>query len=159
MCSTSATAASSSSTHSGSSFANGARIGLDPRHYADPVGIAVAPDDTVWVLDVVRSVVEHYAADGTVIGSFDPLADIPFVSGANSLAIDADGNLYVTLAGPLQVAMFEPSGRFVRFIGEGEFDEQPTHMAIDGNGRLFVTQGSIARDGPRASWPSPPTER
>jgi outer membrane protein assembly factor BamB len=117
--------------------------GLDPRHYADPVGIAVGPDDTVWVLDVIRSVVEHYAADGTVIGSFDPLADIPFSMGANSLAIDADGNLYVTLAGPLQVAMFEPSGRFVRFIGQGAFAEQPTHTAIDGNGRLFVTQGPL----------------
>lgn len=116
-------------------------FGDGPRAYTDPIGIAVAPDDTVWVLDNGRAVVEHYTADGTVIGSFDPTANATLTNGMNSLAIDRQGNVYVTMGGPLHVAMFEPDGEFVRFIGEGDFDEQPTHMAIDDDGRLFVTQG------------------
>jgi hypothetical protein len=30
---------------------------------------------------------------------------------------------------------------FARFIGDGAFSEQPTHMAMDAAGRLYVTQG------------------
>lgn len=116
-------------------------FGSRPYEFIDPVGIAVAPDGTVWILDDVRRVVEHYTADGTVLGSFDPFAPSPINNGANALAIDAAGNLYVSGVQPSQISVFDPSGRFVRFIGAGQFAEQATQMAIDAGGRIFVTQG------------------
>ena len=116
-------------------------FGDRPAEYIDPVGIAVAPDGTVWVLDDRRSVVEHYRPDGTVIGSFDPFAADPFNDGANSLAIDSHGNLYVSMFGPAAILVFDPTGKPLRTVGEGIFHEQAGDMAIDAAGRIFVTQG------------------
>jgi outer membrane protein assembly factor BamB len=116
-------------------------FGTGPGEFSDPVGIAAATDGSVWVLDDVRRVVEHDAADGTVLGSFDPFATVPVNHGADSLAIDPQGNLYVTIADPRKVAVFDPTGTFLRFVGDGVFDDYPTDMAIDATGRLFVTQG------------------
>jgi outer membrane protein assembly factor BamB len=123
-------------------------FGDRPGQYTDPVGIAVAPDGTVWVLDDVRSVVEHYTRDGEILGSFDPFALTPTNNGANSLAVDTKGNLYVSIVEPSKVAVFDPTGKFLRFVGDGDFVEQPTHMAIDPNGRLFVTQGPDRGEAP-----------
>ena len=133
-------------------------IGNRPGQFQDPVGIAVAPDGTVWVLDDKRSVVEHYRPDGKVIGSFDPFANQPVNGEANSLAIDAHGQLYVSEVGPPQIAVFDPDGTFVRFVGAGAFNEQAGDMAIDADGRVFVTQGP-ERGRRRVSWCSARTAR
>jgi len=116
-------------------------FGSGPGQFNDPVGIAVARDGSVWVLDDRRSVIEHYDAKGKVLGSFDPFAAWPGNDGANSLAIDANGNLYASMVAPSQVLVFDPTGKQLRVVGAGAFDEQPTNMAIDAAGRLFVTQG------------------
>lgn len=116
-------------------------FGSRPGEFTDPVGIAVAADGTVWVLDDVRSVVEHYTRDGTVIGSFDPFAHQPVNKGANSLAIDGHGNLYVSGVRPAGISVFDPSGTLLRVVGEAQFGEQAGNMAIDPDGRIFVTQG------------------
>ena len=108
----------------------------------------MAPDQTVWVLDDVRSVAEHYTPDGEVLGSFDPFATTPTNKGANSLAVDATGNLYVSIAEPLKIAVFDSTGTLLRFVRDGDFAEQPTHMAIDPDGRLFVTQGPERGEAP-----------
>ena len=116
-------------------------FGSGKGRFTDPVGIAVAPDGTIWVLDDTRSVIEHYRPDGTVIDSFDPFADQPINDGANSLAIDARGNLYMSTVSPAEVRVFDPSGKPLRAIGAGVFQDQAGDMAIDDAGRLFVTQG------------------
>ena len=116
--------------------------------FTDPVGIAVASDGTIWVLDDIRSVVEHYRPDGTVIGSFDPFAAQPINDGANELAIDANGNLYVSLVSPSQILVFDPTGTPLRVVGAGAFSEQAGKMAIDAGGRIFVTQGPQRGDAP-----------
>jgi sugar lactone lactonase YvrE len=117
------------------------RFGDSPGEYNDPVGIAVASDGTVWVLDDHRNVVEHYDRDGNVIGSFNPFASDPVNEGANSLAIDLEGTLYVSMVNPAKVLVFDPKGKLLRAVGAGEFTEQAGNMAIDGSGRLFVAQG------------------
>ena len=109
--------------------------------YSDPVGIAVAADGTVWVLDDRRSVVEHYDATGKVLGSFDPFASLASNDGANSLAIDRQGKLYVSTVAPSNVLVFDAKGTLLRSVGEGQFSEQAGNMSIDAEGRLFVTQG------------------
>lgn len=116
-------------------------FGGDPGKFNDPVGIAVAPDGTVWVIDDRRNVVEHYDATGKVLGSFDPFALMPSNGGANSLAIDADGRIYISSVAPSEVLVFDARGTLLATIGDGTFNEQATHMAIDGAGRLYVTQG------------------
>ena len=116
-------------------------FGNEPGQFNDPVGIGVAPDGTVWVLDDRRSVVEHFDGTGKVLGSFDPFASVPSNDGANSLAIDDKGNLYVSSVAPSKVLVFDPKGTLLRTVGEGRFNDQAGTIAIDGSGRLFVAQG------------------
>lgn len=116
-------------------------FGDGPGQFSDPVGIAVAADGTVWVLDDRRSVVEHYDATGKVLGSFDPFASLASNDGANSLAIDRKGNLYVSTVAPSNVLVFDAKGTLLRSIGEGQFVDQAGNMSIDAEGRLLVAQG------------------
>jgi outer membrane protein assembly factor BamB/sugar lactone lactonase YvrE len=116
-------------------------FGSDAGQFNDPVGIAVAPDGSVWVLDDQRSVAEHYDAKGRVLGSFDPFANWPSNEGANSVAIDSHGNLYVSMFGPAVILVFDPTGKPLRTIGQGAIKEQPGNIAVDAAGRIFVTQG------------------
>jgi outer membrane protein assembly factor BamB len=116
-------------------------FGSNPGQFNDPVGIGVARDGSVWVLDNRRSVVEHYDRTGKVLGSFDPFASLSSNDGANSLAIDAKGRIYVSSAAPSKVLVFDARGTLLRTVGDGDFDDQATHMAIDSAGQLYVTQG------------------
>jgi outer membrane protein assembly factor BamB len=123
-------------------------FGNGPGQLNDPVGIAVAPDGSVWIVDNRRQVAEHVDARGKVLGSFNPFASLSSSDGANSLAIDGKGNLYVSSAAPSKVLVFDRKGTLLRTVGDGAFAEQATHMAIDGAGRLFVTQGPDRGDAP-----------
>ncbi|HEY8437700.1 MAG TPA: PQQ-binding-like beta-propeller repeat protein [Candidatus Limnocylindrales bacterium] len=116
-------------------------FGSKPGQFNDPVGIAVASDGSVWVLDDQRSVVEHYDRTGKVLGSFDPFAKWPANEGANSLTIDAKGNLYVSMVSPSQVVVFDSAGTQLRVVGAGLFHDQAGNMSVDAAGRLFVAQG------------------
>jgi outer membrane protein assembly factor BamB len=123
-------------------------FGDRPKEYDDPVGIAVAPDGSLWVLDDHRSIVEHYTASGELLGAFDPFATEPVNGGANSLAIDSAGNLYVSGYNPNQVYVFSLDGTFIRAVGRGILSEQAGDMAIDAAGRLYVSQGPERGDRP-----------
>ena len=100
-------------------------------------------DGSVWVLDDRRAVVEHFDRNGKVLGSFDPFSNSPSNDGANGLAIDKAGHLYVSQIEPNQIAVFDAQGTLLRTIGgAAEFaSEQPTQIAVDANGRVFATQG------------------
>ena len=114
-------------------------FGDGPGQFSDPVGIAVAGDGTVWVIDDRRGVVEHYRPDGTVLGSFDAFANAIDNDGSNGLAIDAHDHLYVSQIAPNQVAEFGSDGKLIQVLGQGDFVNQPTQIAVDAAGRVFVT--------------------
>jgi tripartite motif-containing protein 71 len=128
--------------------------GSGPTQYLDPVGIVVGPDGRVHVLDDQRGVVETYDANGKVLGTFDAfVGGVKNFDGANSLALDAHGDFYVSTISPNQVQRFDPSGKATMTYGSpgsgaGEFREQPQGMSIDAAGRLFVTQGAQRGDRP-----------
>jgi outer membrane protein assembly factor BamB len=115
-------------------------FGDGPGQFSDPLGIAVGQDGTVWVVDDRRSVVEHYRPDGTTLGSFGAFSNMTRNDGSNGLAIDGKGHLYVSQLSPHQVTEFEPGGKPVQVFGAGDFRNQPTQIAIDAGGRVFVTE-------------------
>ena len=80
-------------------------FGDAPGQYQDPIWIAVGPDGTVHVLDVVRGVIESYEPDGDVRSS------IAVSKQAAGLAVDSDGNLYVGMANPTEVQRIDATGR------------------------------------------------
>jgi Pectinacetylesterase len=81
-----------------------------------------------------------------VLGSFDSHPDSAGgVNTANSLSLDAAGNAYVSNIDPFQIEKFDPAGNLVATIGapgseDGQFKGQPIAMAVDGAGRLFVSE-------------------
>jgi outer membrane protein assembly factor BamB len=120
-------------------------FGAGPGQFTDLIGIAAAPDGTVVALDEVRGVVERLTADGSVVQTFDAFPNARAGSGStNSMAVDADNNVYVSQLHPFQVTKFSPAGDVIQVFGADgpeRFSEQPGFMAIDNNGRLFVSQG------------------
>ncbi len=128
-------------------------FGDAPGKYSDPVGIAVGPDGNLHVLDDVRRVIETYDVEGTVLGSIPAFPGIFGGLGANALAMDGGGNFYVSSVDPTEVLRLDPTGKVTATYGasgsgQGEFHEQPTGMAIDDAGRLYVTQGPERGDHP-----------
>ena len=92
------------------------------------------------------------------------------------IAVDADGLLYVVDQGPQVIKVFDPAGgKLLRTIGTpggfkvGPWDptrfDNPVDIAIDGNGKLWVAEGSIqpkrvsrwTRDGKIEKWFLGPT--
>ena len=71
---------------------------------------------------------------------------------ANQLAIGPNGHFYVSTIDPLEVIELDTAGSLVRVFGApggpGAFDEQPTGLALDPQGRLYVTQGPNRGDAP-----------
>jgi len=122
-------------------------FGDQPGQFSEAVNLVMGPNDTVYVLDDVRGVIEHYARDGSVLDTFDAFPNARHGENtANALAIDAAGNLYVSNISPYQVTRFDPQGNVTQVFGSrgvkpGQFREQPGQMAIDARGRLFVNQG------------------
>jgi hypothetical protein len=120
--------------------------GDGPGQYRGPTSILVGPDGTVYVLEEVREVVESYDPDGNVLGS----VVVPPAAGGgefttNGLAIDKDGNYYITRADPNAVVELSNDGTVIRTIGTtgpGRFVDQPSHIAFDSLGRLYITQGT-----------------
>jgi sugar lactone lactonase YvrE len=120
-----------------------------PGTYTDPIGIAVDAAGVVYVLDDARDVVERYSADGAMLGSFDQHPDGPGgANTANALGLDAAGNVYVAscCSAGNQVVKVDPTGTLVAIFGapgsgDGQFNEQPTGIAVDTAGRVFVGAG------------------
>jgi outer membrane protein assembly factor BamB len=118
-------------------------FGTAPGQFSDPTGIAVARDGTVWVVDDRREVAEHYDHSGMLLGSVQRVLEHALQWGIERPRDRPGRPLGVTQIQPNQIAEFDPQGALVRTIGgAAEFSvEQPTQVAIDAKGRLFVTQG------------------
>jgi sugar lactone lactonase YvrE len=132
------------------------REGIGSAEYQDPVGIAVAPDGTLWILDDGRQIIEHYDRNGMVLGAI-PMITNPSQSSltggpennSNGLAIDADGKLYYGQIEANRVVRVDAAGGLLQVFGDttglGRFSDQPGHIAIDARGYVFVTVGRPQR--------------
>jgi len=100
---------------------------------------APSPDATIYR---IRLVDHPTAADMELVHRFvatpDPTVAPPQ---ATALAFAKSGNLYVSLLGPNQVAVLDPSGNEIRRISDPRF-HSPWGLAFLGN-KLLVTNGDL----------------
>ena len=116
-----------------------------------PMGIAVAPNGVVYVVDRLRLAVDMYNPADQWLGT---LADPPRLSGMwqpSGVAVNAEGDVYVTnggVSGPA-VAEYDGRSRFVTTYGivsEGAAGVSfPSALALGKNGYMFVSDSNHSR--------------
>ncbi len=113
--------------------------GIKNGQYKTPRGVAFAPNGDILVLDSGNGRVQRFAADGTFLSTFGKIgaADgqfqiIPFDGGAGGIAVDEDGNIYVTDSWNYRIQKFDATGKFLTKWGRG----------FDTKGDLAVSQAN-----------------
>ena len=132
--------------------------------FNDPIGIVEDPLGTMFVADEQNARVRKITPDGVVStilgGGKTPLPDAPDgtlgtavqMSHPSYLALDGAGNLYVSDFLWNEVVRVGPDGRITHVAGTGAADfsgdggtattaalDFPTGLALDGNGRLYIS--------------------
>jgi DNA-binding beta-propeller fold protein YncE len=117
-----------------------------------PTQIAVAPDDTIYVLDAGNFRVQVFTPDGEFLRAWGEVGrSFGNFARPRGLAIDRDGNVYVTDAAYRNFQIFTPEGRLLLAIGgEGLMDEPgqytlPAGIAVDELGYVYVVGQLFAK--------------
>ncbi|HEY5039980.1 MAG TPA: NHL repeat-containing protein, partial [bacterium] len=110
-----------------------------PGKLNEPNGIAIGPDDMVYVIDTWNSRVQVFSPKGKNKRTFT--TDDGFF-GPREVVSDANGFVYVADTGKHRIVKFDPKGKKVRAWGikgdkKGEFNE-PIGLALDQSGNLYV---------------------
>jgi tripartite motif-containing protein 71 len=111
-----------------------------------PVYLAVHPTTgDVYVSDRPMGAVYIYNRDGAFQREFRPAAAIEGWQPLG-LTFDAVGNIYVTdVAAPQRILEFDSTDKLVQTFAEGEGLSFPNGVAVDGEGRVYVTDSNNGR--------------
>ena len=126
--------------------------GDKPGQFNFPIGVMVTPAGEVLVSDFYNARVQRFSSDGKLLASF---ATLPNPGG---IALDADGNVYLTHFSamktkeekkPDRVSVYAPDGKRLREwgktgIGDGEFD-YPGGIAVSARERVYVADQTNRR--------------
>jgi len=122
---------------------------LDAAPFASPVGVAVGPDDTIYVADSGRRCVFVYGRDGKRRRTLGLVNGEAIFVRPSGVAYGPDGLIYVVDAAAATITALTLDGRVVRTIGRrgsepGEFN-YPTHLTFGPDGLIYVVDAMNAR--------------
>jgi len=122
---------------------------LEPAPFLSPVGIAVGPDQSVYVSDSARRRVYRYGPDGRLRGALGLVNGEAVFARPTGLAITPGGDLLVVDTVGCRIVEMSPSGLIRRTFGRrgaqpGEFN-YPTDITVARDGRIFVVDSMNAR--------------
>jgi sugar lactone lactonase YvrE len=118
--------------------------GSAPGEFNFPTNVAVAPDGTLYVVDMLNFRVQVFDGDGQLLGMFGQIgAGQPGTfDKAKALALDAFGNIYVTDSQQGFVQIFNPRYQsLMAFAGRGQAPGLmllPNAIAIDSKNTIYV---------------------
>ncbi|WP_281999466.1 6-bladed beta-propeller [Geotalea uraniireducens] len=132
-----------------------------------PYGIVSDGREVVYVADSAAGVVHRYDLANREI-SYIYRAGGEDLASPVGVALDKDGNLYVSDSVNAKVYVFSATGRYLRSLGDGTVKFlRPAGIAIDGQGDIYVVDvlahklyvfagdGHFQRDFPRAGSAEP----
>ncbi len=124
--------------------------GAEPGQFSEPWGIAVGRNGTVFVADTWNHRIQAFTPSGEFLTTFGAFANVQLSAqeqpgnfwGPRDIAVDTEGNLYVTDTGNKRVQKFTPAGEFLQAFGgggvvPGSFEE-PVGIDIDNQGNIYV---------------------
>ena len=132
------------------SFGSG---GTSPGEFHTPSGIVIDGSDNIFVSDEGLHRVQKFDTSGNVLGQWGTFgsgqaADDGDFNAPRGLAVDGSGNVYVADSKNHRVQKFDNAGNFLakwgsftnsEMLEDGKFNE-PSGIAIDGSGNIFVTE-------------------
>ncbi len=102
--------------------------------------VAVDERENLYVLDQEAAIIKKYNPEGTLLF---PFGDSSKMESPSDLAVDKEGNVYVTDTGHQRVQVFDYWGRPLRAFGGSASGEErltrPWGIALDGQGNVYVT--------------------
>lgn len=118
--------------------------GAAPSQFNNPTAIAVAKDNSIWVVDKDNHRLQHFTADGTFIRQMGSQGSAPGqFNSPRDVALAADGSLWVTDTGNRRIQQFFPDGRFIKQYGRlnnplEAIYEYPAGMAFAADGSVWI---------------------
>jgi len=124
---------------------------------SNPGGVAIDTENRfLYVVDTGNDVVDVFDADSFKLlrkigtpGKKHTLTDPGTFSLPTNVAVDSDGNVYVTDTFNARVEIFDADGNFISMFGKyddapGHF-ERPKGIAVDGDGHIWVVDAAQDR--------------
>jgi DNA-binding beta-propeller fold protein YncE len=122
---------------------------LQSAPFESPVGVAVAPDNTIYVTDSARRLVFAYGPDGRLKRSLGLVKGEQIFLRPTGIAVGRDGRLFVVDTLAARVYVLDANGGVLDVMGrrgggDGEFN-YPTDVSVGPDGSWYVVDALNAR--------------
>jgi len=122
--------------------------GMKPGEFLYPIAVAIAPDDTVYILDSETHRVQRFDNDGYYLLNFGGRGEgRGLFNDPRALAVSPRGHVYVLDYGNRQIQRFTPEGRYetrwaFKLGGDQEGLRLLDGVAVDVDDNLFISDAT-----------------